>query len=198
MPAVDNSTATSRTQGPAPTATPATGGAPEAKQVPINDLDLRFGWKPDSWQHQLLQEADGAGDKDGNVSVAELNAYMANPTDIKFVNSERLQQMRGDLGDGKTPKRVDSFKPGFERTMAQEADKLGNKDGKLTANEFNTLVNQMKQRTDTHAAGPTWMPDQKEAAFASRIADATGEKDFLVPGGEVQGGKDLFKDYMRI
>jgi len=201
MPAIDQSTTAQRPQGPAPAAgvdAPAAGGAPEAKQVPINDLDLRFGWKADSWQHQLLQEADGAGDKDGNVSVSELNTYMANPTDLKFVSSERLQQMRGDLGDGQTPKTVDSFSAGFERNMAQEADKLGNQDGQLSAEEFNTFVNQMKQRTDTHEAGPTWMPDQKEAAFASRISDMTGERDMLVPEGEVQGGKDLFKDYMRI
>lgn len=202
MPAIDNTTTTQRPQDTAPAAAasgaPATGATPATHQVPVKDLDLRFGWKPDSWQHQLLLDADKAGNHNGKVSVAELDKYMANPKDLKFVNSERLQQFRTDLGDGATPKTVSSFKSGFERNLARAADHLGNKDGKLSAEEFNTFVNQMKQRTDTHEAGPTWMPDQKEAAFASRIADTTGEKDFLVPGGEVQGGKDLFKDYMRI
>jgi endonuclease G, mitochondrial len=200
MPAVDpNAASTTRTQGTAPAAAPpATSTNSRTKQVPISDLELRFGWKPDSWQHQLLMDADAAGKKDGKVSVAELDKYMQNPTDLKFVNSERLQQMRGDLGDGTTPKAVSTFKSGFERNLAKAADQLGNKDGKLSADEFNTFVNQMKQRTDSHQAGPTWMPDQKQAAFASRIADATGETDFLTPGGDVQGGKDLFKDYMRI
>jgi len=203
MPTVDpTAPATARRpQDAAPAAkveAPASGSAHAAKQVPIKDLDLRFGWKPDSWQHQLLADADGAGNRNGKVSVAELDKYMANPKDLKFVNSERLQQMRGALGDGQTAQSVDSFKKGYQQNLARAADQLGNKDGKLSTEEFNTFVNQMKQRTDTHEAGATWMPDQKQAAFASRIADATGERDLLVPGGDVQGGKDLFKDYMRI
>src|SRR5688572_8069138 len=96
------------------------GATTETHPVAIKDLETKFGWKQDSWQDQLLQSADGAGDKDGSVTVAELDAYAENPEDLKFVNSERLQQFRGDFGDGAAPKTVDSFQAGFERNLARE------------------------------------------------------------------------------
>lgn len=201
MPAVDTSGTAQRPQGPAATTAatpPASDTTPETKQVPIQDLETRFGWKPDSWQHQLLDSADGSGDKDGSVSVSELDGYMKNPEDLKFVNSERLQEIRGDMGAGTEPRTVDSFQSGWEQNLARGADQLGNKDGQLSQQEFTTFVDQMKQRTDTHAAGPTWFPDQKQEAFSSRIASFTGEQDLLTPEGGTKGGNDLFKDYMRI
>ncbi|HVE86730.1 MAG TPA: DNA/RNA non-specific endonuclease [Myxococcales bacterium] len=178
---------------------PAGGGnTAETQQVPIKDLELKFGWKAGSWQDQLLQDADGSGDKNGSVSSSELDRYMQNPEDLKFVNSERLQDFRRDLGTGTDPKTVDTFKPGWEQNLARAADQLGNKDGNLSAAEFNTFAAQMKQRTDSGAAGPTWFPDQKQAAFSSRLAGMTGEQDMLAPDGTVRDGKDLYKEYMRI
>jgi len=121
MPAVDTSGTAQRPQGAAPTSAttpPAGDTTPETKQVPIQDLESKFGWKPDSWQHQLLQSADGSGDKDGSVSASELDGYMKNPKDLKFVNSERLQEIRGDLGTSTTPQAVSSFERGWERNLA--------------------------------------------------------------------------------
>src|SRR6185295_8009322 len=174
----------------------ASGTTPHTHPVPIKDLETKFGWKPDSWQHQLLTDADAAGKKDGKVSVAELEKYLANPKDLKFVNSENLQKMRADMGTGAAPRSTDAFKPGWERNLAKAAD--ANKDNHLSPEEFNAFVSQMKQRTDTHEAGSTWLPDQKQAAFSSRIAASTGEVDRLAPDGPLKDGKDLFKEYMRI
>src|SRR3954468_24138797 len=124
---------------------PASGSkTPQTHPVAINDLETKFGWKKDSWQDQLLHSADAAGDKDGNVTAAEIDGYSKNPEDLKFVNSERLQQFRGDFGDGAKPKTVDSFKPGFEQNLAKAADQLGNKDGNLSAGELTSFVAQMK------------------------------------------------------
>ena len=201
MPAIDPSgSPRAPTTGAAASTTAAApaGKTPETQPVAIEDLEERFGWRQDSWQHQLLTSADAAGKKDGQVSVAELDKYMANPTDLKFVNSERLQQFRRDMGDGATPRTVSSFTSGWERNLARAADAAGNKDNKLTQEEFNAFVGKMKERTDTHEAGPSWFPDQKQEAFSSRVASFTGETDFLTPEGGVKDGKDLFKDYMRI
>src|SRR4051812_18190938 len=203
MAPIDAKSSPPKAQAPAPSSAadaPAPGGTtPQKHPVPIQDLETKFGWKKDSWQDQLLRSADAAGRKDGRVSVAELDAYAKNPKDLKFVNSERLQQFRGDFGDGAQPKKADSFKRGFERNLAGAADQLGNKDGQLSGDELNAYVAKMKERTDTHEAGASWFPDQKQSAFSSRLASFTGEKgDMLAPDGTVKDGKDLFKDYMRI
>ena len=125
---------------------------------------------------------------------------MKNPKDLKFVNSERLQQFRGDFGDGAAPKQVRLLQVRL-RAEPRQGGRPAGQQGRpaLRADELNAYVDQMKQRTDTHEAGATWFPDQKQAAFSSRVASFTGEQgDMLAPDGTVKDGKDLFKDYMRI
>jgi endonuclease G, mitochondrial len=159
---------------------------PAAGAVSIADLEAKFGWKAGTWQDTLLHAADTA--KTGKVTAAQIDAYLANPTDGKFLTSSSMDKVTGWVGGGKT---VASAPGGWQATVAKAADT--NKDGKLTPQELAGYLQLVKQAN----GGPvTWLPDQKAAAFESQVKDATGEAD-LMKGNNI-GGSTLERQYMRI
>jgi endonuclease G len=174
------------------------------QEVDIATLQRKFGWEPGSWQSQLLQAADGGGGKgNGKVSAAELDKYLANPTDVKFLTSTVLQQEREAFAakrGGNGLAAVDAFDAGWKRQVAQEADtRKGNADGQLSADELQAWMDDAKKaRGPKDAPSSTaWLPDQKAAMMRGRIADFTGEVDTLKVSGPGRG-TELLKEYMRL
>ncbi|QQR42980.1 DNA/RNA non-specific endonuclease [Myxococcus xanthus] len=177
-----------------------------AREVPINELQEKFGWKDDSWQVGLMQAADAAGSKtrggNGQVSAAELERYLAAPEDGQYLTSTALQQKRSSLdaklaqGNGSSVG-VDAFESGWQATVARRADLLGgNGDGQLSAEELDAFIQASKagKHADTR-----WVPDQQMAAFQSRVAEAAGELDPLRPAGAMGSeGLSLVKEYSRL
>lgn len=169
--------------------------APHTLGVDIGELSQRYGWKPGSWQERLLQAADGAGTKDGKVSAAEVEQYLAQPGDLRFLTSSRMVELKSQVAAAGGQREVDAFEPGWQSEAAHQADLGGNGDGRVTAKEMDAW---MKQIRDGKAKDSTlWLPDQKHAAFNSKLAELTGEVDHLNPGG-ASGGTALAKEYMRL
>ncbi len=177
-----------------------------AREVPINELQEKFGWTAESWQVGLMKAADAAGSKtrggNGQVSAAELENYLAAPEDGRYLTSTALQQNRAALdaklaqGNG-TAVDVDAFDSGWQATVARRADLLGgNGDGQLSADELEAFIQASKagKSEDTR-----WVPDQQMAALQSRVAEAAGELDPLRPAGDLGSeGLSLVKEYSRL
>jgi len=168
---------------------------PTGEPVPISDLASRYGWKQGEWQTRLLEAADHkSGAADGNVTVAELDAYLADPDDLQFVTSSAMQVERNAVNAAGGVKDVASFEDGWQRDLATRADADG--DGRLGNTELDAYLTTVK--AGAASAETLWMPDQKAAPFASRISDHTGEGDWLSTGGLPNDSLLLTKDYMRV
>ncbi len=178
-----------------------------AREVPISELQEKFGWKDDSWQVGLMQAADAASPiksrgGNGQVSAAELEAYLAAPEDGQYLTSTALQQKRSSLdaklaAAGGTAVDVDAFDGGWQATVARRADLLGgNGDGQLSAEELDAFIQASK--AGKHAE-TRWVPDQQMAALQSRVAEAAGEVDPLRATGDAGSeALGLVKEYSRI
>lgn len=169
---------------------------PEEQVTPvaISEVLQRYGWPPEAWQADLLRAADAQGNRDGSVTVGELDAYLADPDDLKFLTSTAMQEQRAAVSAAGGIKEVSSFEEGWQKSLAERADTDG--DGRLNATELDSYL--MTVKAGSASVESLWMPDQKAAPFGSRIADLTGEADFLTPNGMPAGAVLLSKDYMRI
>lgn len=189
------------------TTVPSTSGSwrrSTAREVPIADLQKKFGWSEGSWQADLLKAADAASPTssrrgNGSVSAAEVDRYLQQPDDARFLTSTALQQERSaleqKLAGGARNVVVDGFDSDWQDTVARQADLLGgNGDGKLSRPELDKYFKSVKAGTvqDTQ-----WVPDQKTAMFESKVAESSGELDPLRPAGS-NTGLSLLKEYMRI
>nr|AYM52864.1 DNA/RNA non-specific endonuclease [Myxococcaceae bacterium MCy9487] len=182
-----------------------------SREVPISDLQQKFGWTEESWQGRLLKAADSGGaagkGKNGKVSAAELESYLSAPTDAQFLSSTAMQKERAalesKLAGGAQAVSVDAFETPWQASVAKRADLLGgNGDGKLSADELTAYITASKanQAKGTGSAANTqWVPDQQMAAFQSRVAEVAGEVDPLRPvGGKgATPGLNLMKEYSR-
>ncbi|MCY1074802.1 DNA/RNA non-specific endonuclease [Archangium lansingense] len=169
-----------------------------SREVPIAELQRKFGWADGSWEAGLLKAADGASGN-GSVSAAEVDAYLARPEDSRFLTSTALQQQRAameqKLAGGARSTEVDSFDSNWQDTVARRADLLGgNADGKLSRAELDIYLQDMKEG---RVKDTTWLPDQKVAMFESKVAESAGEVDPLRPTGS-EGGLSRVKEYMRL
>lgn len=173
------------------------------REVDIATLQQKFGWAPGSWQSQLLQAADGAAGKgNGKVSASELDKYLSNPADVKFLTSTVMQQERAAFAakSGTTGMvAVDAFDAGWQRQVARNADtQQGNADGKLSDEELKAWMEDAKKaQRSTNGSPAAWLPEQKVAMMRSRITDFTGEVDPLKVSGPGRG-TELLKEYMRL
>lgn len=168
-----------------------------AREVPIADLQKKFGWAADGWESGLLEAADGA-QGNGSVSAAEVEAYLQKPDDARFLTSTALQQERAALEsrlvDGARSTAVNGFDSEWQNTVARRADELGgNGDGQLSRAELDTYFDKTKSGKVDDSL---WLPDQKTAMFESKVAESAGEVDPLRPTGG--RGLELVKDYMRL
>jgi endonuclease G len=186
------------------TTVPSTSGSwrrSTAREVPIAELQKKFGWNEGSWQADLLKAADGASPTasrqgNGSVSAAEVEQYLQKPDDASFLTSTALQQERAALEQklkgGARSVEVDSFDSDWQDAVARRADLSG--DGKLSRTELNTFFTDLK---DGKVQGSQWVPDQKTAMFESKVAESAGELDPLRPAGS-NTDVSLLKEYMRI
>jgi endonuclease G, mitochondrial len=189
------------------TTVPSTSGSwrrSTAREVPIAELQKKFGWTEGSWQADLLKAADAASPSsrrrgNGSVSASEVERYLQKPDDARFLTSTALQQERSaleqKLAGGARNVAVDGFDNDWQDTVARRADLLGgNGDGKLSRPELDKYFKAVKAGTvqDTQ-----WVPDQKTAMFESKVAESAGELDPLRPAGS-NTGLSLLKEYMRI
>ncbi|AGC47307.1 DNA/RNA non-specific endonuclease [Myxococcus stipitatus DSM 14675] len=175
------------------------------KEVSISDLQAKFGWTDQSWETGLLKAADASGGKtrgkNGKVSAAEIQEYLAAPTDGRYLSSTALQQGRAALDTklskgGGAPVKVDAFDLAWQDNLAKRADLLGgNKDGKVSQDELAAYIQKSKA---SQADGARWVPDQQMAVFQSRVAQAAGELDPLRPKGGEGKGMELVKQYSRL
>ena len=156
--------------------------------VSIAEVEKRFGWAPGTWQDKLLKVADGAGNKDGKVTRGELDTYLSNPKDLKFITSQGLSALGAKAAQGTG---AISGMQGWAKAAATAAD--ANRDGKLAQSEFTAYESKAK---DGQQATRTWLPDQSAAVVGSDIASMTKEKDALLPQGFT--GPVLPRQYMRI
>jgi endonuclease G len=172
-----------------------------ARELPIAELQRKFGWAEGSWQVGLLKAADAASTVksrkgNGSVSAAEVERYLQNPTDARFLTSTALQQQRGaleqKLAGGANSVAVDAFDSDWQDAVARRADLSG--DGTLTRTELNTFFDQVKAGKAEEAQ---WVPDQQTAMFESKVAESAGELDPLRPAGS-NSGVSLLKEYMRV
>jgi endonuclease G len=175
-----------------------------AREVPISELQRKFGWADGSWQSELLKAADGASPSsqrrgNGSVSAAEVDRYLAQPGDARFLNSTALQQQRAALEQkltgGVRSVAVDAFDSGWQNETARRADLIsGDGNGRLSRAELNTFIQDLKEG---RAEDGRWVPDQQAAMFESKVAETAGEDDPLRPAG-ASGGLSLVKEYMRL
>lgn len=168
---------------------------PAAAPVDISALEQKFGWQKAGWQDQLLRAADKAtGKADGKVSCSEIDAYLANPTDTKFLTSTDMAKQVNQLAAKGGTLGTRSFGSSWENSVAYRADKAGNSDGKVTTAELNSYLDLVKHSPVGNAL-TLWMPDQKAAMFDSAVADLTNEADGLKVTG--MGGDVLERQYLR-
>ncbi len=176
------------------------------REVPITDLQRKFGWTEDSWQAELLKTADAATTStasrrgNGSVSASELQKYLAKPADARFLTSTAMQEQRDALeqklaANGSRSVSVNAFKSSWQDSVARKADFItGDADGRLSRAELEVYL----QRTrEGRLEDSLWLPDQQVASYESRIAEAAGEVDPLRPAGDTPG-LSLIKEYMRL
>ncbi len=157
--------------------------------VSIAEVEKRFGWKTGGWQDRLLTSADAANNRDQKVTKAEIEKYLKNPADAKFVTSDMLQSL--SQATSSAPKAIRGLK-GAEATFAKAAD--SNKDGRLSSDEFMSYSATVK---GAPSDAPTkWIADQQATMFGSSVASLTKEGDALLPKGF--NGPVLDRSYMRI
>lgn len=156
--------------------------------VSIADVEKRFGWAANSWQDSLLKVADGAGNKDGKVTRAELDRYLASPKDLKFITSQSLAALKAKTATA--PQAIGGLS-GWMKGAATAAD--SNRDGKLESAEAQAFAAKAKEGVQ---ANRTWLPDQSAAMVGSDLASMTKEKDALLPSGFV--GPVLPRQYLRV
>jgi endonuclease G len=175
-----------------------------ANEVSITELQKKYGWGESSWQSELLKAADSASPTstrrgNGSVSAAEVNRYLAQPGDARFLNSTAMQQQRTALEQKLTGNTrsvaVDGFDNAWQDEVARRADMLsGDANGKLSRAELDTYLREVK---GGQVEGTRWVADQQAAMFESKVAESAGELDPLRPAGE-SGGLSLVKEYMRL
>lgn len=175
-----------------------------AREVPIAELQRKFGWAEGSWQADLLKAADTASpvrsrQGNGSVSAAEVERYLAAPGDTRFLTSTALQQQRGAMeqklsAGGANVVAVDAFDSDWQDAVARRADRLsGDGNGQLSRTELDTFLQATKEGRVEDAR---WVPDQKVAMFESKVAESAGELDPLRPAG-ADSGLALLKEYSR-
>jgi endonuclease G len=173
------------------------------RELPIADVQKKFGWAQGSWQADLLKAADSAATDsrkgNGSVSAAEVESYLQKPDDARFLTSTALQQERTALQNALTggvrSVDVDSFDSGWQDTVARQADLIsGDGNGKLSRAELDTYFRDLKSGKVEESV---WVPDQKSAMFQSKVAESAGELDPLRPDG-ADSGVSLLKEYMRL
>ncbi|WP_224372530.1 DNA/RNA non-specific endonuclease [Hyalangium versicolor] len=175
-----------------------------AREVPISELQQKFGWQDGSWQADLLKAADAASpvssrQGNGSVSAAEVERYLQQPDDARFLTSTALQQERSaldqQLAGGAKSVDVDAFDSGWQDAVAKRADLIsGDGNGKLSRAELDSYFRDLK---GGKVQGSQWVPDQKSAMFQSKVAESAGELDPLRPAGS-DSGVSLLKEYMRL
>ena len=110
----------------------------------IEALKSEAGLDENSWQIQLLRAADAAGNNDGQVNVAELDAYVEAPADGRFVSAGAVRRMRAELlapsRVGIQVRSVSSFPEPWQRNIAERADSRSNGDGALSEIELDELL----------------------------------------------------------
>lgn len=173
-----------------------------AREVPISELQRKFGWSEGSWQADLLKAADAASPTstrrgNGSVSAAEVDRYLQNPGDARFLTSTALQQERKaleqKLAGGANSVAVDAFDSDWQDAVARRADLSG--DGKVSRTELDSFFTDVKAGK---VQDVQWVPDQKSAMFESKVAESAGEVDPLRPPGSEGRGRELLKEYMRV
>jgi endonuclease G len=175
-----------------------------AREVPIEQLRQQYGWGESSWQNELLKAADAASPSrgrrgNGSVSAAEVNRYLSQPGDARFMSSTAIQQQRAaleqKLAGGTDSVAVDGFDSAWQDTVARRADLIsGDANGQLSRAELDTYLQNMKAGT---VEGARWVADQQAAIFESKVAELAGEKDPLRLEGP-RSGLSLVKEYMRL
>jgi endonuclease G len=175
-----------------------------SNEVSIKELQQKYGWGESSWQSDLLKAADAAGPTstrrgNGSVSAAEVNRYLSQPGDARFLSSTAVQQQRTALEQkltgGTRSVEVDSFDSDWQDEVARRADLIsGDSNGQLSQAELDTYLQAMKAG---QVEGARWVPDQQAAVFESKVAESAGELDPLRPAG-AQSGVSLVKEYMRL
>jgi endonuclease G, mitochondrial len=175
-----------------------------SREVPIAELQSKFGWAEGSWQAELLKAADGASPSrqrrgNGSVSAAEVERYLEKPRDARFLSSTALQQQRAALEEklagGARSVAVDAFDSPWQDAVARQADRLsGDGNGRLSRAELDTFIRDTKEG---RVADVRWLPDQQTAVFESKVAESAAEVDPLRPAGP-SSGLSLVKEYMRL
>src|SRR5205823_3134764 len=87
--------------------------------VSISSLEQKMAWPAGGWQDKLVRAADQAGNKDGNVTRAELDSYLQSAPDLKFLTSTNMQKMGAAIGDNGA--KVGGF-TGWQNKAATAAD----------------------------------------------------------------------------
>jgi endonuclease G len=183
-----------------------------SNEVSIKELQKKYGWGESSWQSNLLKAADAAGPTsgptseptserrgNGSVSAAEVNGYLNQPGNARFMSSTAVQQQRTALEQkltgGTRSVEVDSFDSDWQDEVARRADLIsGDANGRLSRAELDTYFRDMKAGKVEDAR---WVPDQQGAILESKVAESAGELDPLRPAGP-QSGLSLVKEYMRL
>jgi endonuclease G len=175
---------------------------PATPEVDIATLEQRYVWKAGEWQDQLLKAADAASGKaNGKTSRVEMDQYLTNPGDLKFITSAAMQRVRNELKTAGGTKAASAFSTPWGQEIGRRADSLGNKDKKLTDAELSSYLDAIKAGSGKDL--PVWLPDQKRAATDSKLALVTGEPNsFAVIEGSDAAirakGPLLSKEYMLI
>jgi len=174
-----------------------------AKPVDLEALSQVFNWGPESRERQVLVAADG--NHDGLTSAAEVEAYLADPRDVKVLDNTAIAGMRralkGAMGTG-ADAAVDAFEPGWMQAAAGRVDALGDANGRVSPAEFEAFVAQVKAPVveGRSAELPIWFPQQRAVMLSSRIATRSGEEDLLrvAEHGGSDGSLLLLKNYSQI
>lgn len=167
----------------------------------IDALRRATGLEADAWEVELLKAADAAGNSDGQLTVAELDAYVEAPRDGRFVSAGAVRRMRAELlapgRVGLQVRSVSSFPESWQRTIAERADARSNGDGALSEIELDEEL----FRGNSDSAHTRRVSEQALAMWRSRIAAGTGEADLLRvtdTNGATPSGLELLQRYARI
>lgn len=153
----------------------------QVRPVDIAALEQRFGWAAGGWQDRLLHSADG--NQDGQVTRADVDAYLAKGGNAQFVTSEVLALLGREVSAQTGPSSA-------TKDVTRAADR--NHDGTVVQDEFVAYVKDVQ----AGVGGVRWVPNQQAALFASDVAELTGEADDLLPSGLT--GPVLDREYLRI
>jgi DNA/RNA endonuclease G (NUC1) len=150
--------------------------------VPIKEIVAKYRWHGTTEEQILYAAAKmkaGGADPGSKITAADIDAYLKNPADGRFLTSIAIAELRRDAERG-------PFEKDWEKKIAARAGR-----------SLDAFLDGVKKHPTE--SGPEWIASQQAAVLKSAVAEMTGEPDLLrADDPSAKSRHQIVKHFMRI